>query len=250
MPSLFESMSRLGLIENPSPRVSSPTHPAKPETDHVYVSTKLDMLTRPATPECPEHIEHNGITYQRLTPPYFLWLNQKVNTVLHAYEQKRVPEAQWNLVRERFTAINIAAVRLFGPDAINKALENPPLNTPSPTPNRPISPPPFLYPAQGDFAFTQPVTKESVEKVQAILPDAISKGWVELQLLQNRGDFAFPCGQSYGLVCFMEGAKSIGSITESYIEIVENANTQRPVIMRFHNNRAPQAWLRRVETNP
>ena len=68
--------------------------------------------------------------------------------------------------------------------------------------------PPHLFPEDGDWKFTQPVRSSTVPKVDAIRDQALSLGWSEAQLYQNRGRFRFPCGQDYGLVCFLEEDKS------------------------------------------
>lgn len=248
MPSLFESMSQLGVIESNEPK--EPIAPI-PISQAIYVSTRLDIIKLPAGSNSPEEIEREGITFQRLTPQYFAWLNRKVNGILLAHEQKRVPDAQWNMLRERFTEINILAVKIFGPDKIREAVENPLPDSHLPSQPKKIAPSfHWHYPSHGTFAFTESVTKEAIDKVNAILPDALSKSWKEHQLLQNRGNYSFPCGQDYGLACFMDGTKTIGAITESYIEIVDTENPNRPVTMRFHNSLAPQAWLRRSDINP
>jgi len=82
-------------------------------------------------------------------------------------------------------------------------------------------PEPHYYPAGDDPAlrFYHPVAPSAVERVDAIREQALALGWTEAMLYQNRGRFAFPCGQEYGLVCFLGVRKAIGRITADTIEI-------------------------------
>jgi len=45
----------------------------------------------------------------------------------------------------------------------------------------------------------------------------MAKGWSEVRLYQNQGRFRFPCGEDYGLVCFVDGDQEIGEATERFI---------------------------------
>jgi hypothetical protein len=82
-------------------------------------------------------------------------------------------------------------------------------------------PEPHYYPAGDDSAlrFYQPVSPRAVEAVDAIREQAFALGWTEPMLYQNRSRFAFPCGQDYGLVCFLGGGKVVGEITADTIAI-------------------------------
>ena len=79
-------------------------------------------------------------------------------------------------------------------------------------------------------------------KVDAIRDQARSLGWSEAQLYQNRGRFRFPCGQDYGLVCFLEGDKRIGKVTRQSIEIIGPPPQER--CLRFYNPDVNQPWLK------
>ncbi|OPZ82782.1 MAG: hypothetical protein BWY76_02602 [bacterium ADurb.Bin429] len=82
-------------------------------------------------------------------------------------------------------------------------------------------PEPHYYPAGDDPAlrFYQPVSPRAVEAVDAIRAQALALGWTEPMLYQNRGRFAFPYGQDFGLVCFLGGGKVVGEITADTIAI-------------------------------
>ena len=77
----------------------------------------------------------------------------------------------------------------------------------------------------------------------------MSKKWSEARLYQNQGRYRFPCGQDYGLVCFVGDDRKIGAVTEKNIEIIHSPDTPRPSTLRFHNPDVPQPWLKKVENN-
>ena len=79
-------------------------------------------------------------------------------------------------------------------------------------------------------------------KVDAIRDQALSLGWSESQLYQNRSRFRFPCGQDYGLVCFLEDDKRIGEVTRQSIEIIGPPPQENR--LRFYNPDIDQPWLK------
>ena len=106
--------------------------------------------------------------------------------------------------------------------------------------------PPHLFPEDGDWKFTQPVRSSIVPKVDAVRDQARSLGWSEAQLYQNRGRFRFPCGQDYGLVCFLEGDKRIGKVTRQSIEIIGPPPHEN--WLYFYNADVDQPWLKTTAT--
>jgi len=107
---------------------------------------------------------------------------------------------------------------------------------PSPAvPDKPATPAAqeYLHPADGDWPFKAPVFPGAVAKVDAIRDQALSLGWSEAKLYQNRGRLRFPVGGGYGLVCFLEGDQRVGEVTARYIEILHGDSRTR-----FYN---PQA---------
>jgi len=79
-----------------------------------------------------------------------------------------------------------------------------------------------------------------VAKVDAIRDRALALGWSERGLYQNRGQFRFPYGEDYGLVCFIGEEQRIGEVTKQYIEIV--SPLPRENRLRFYNPDVPQPW--------
>jgi len=99
---------------------------------------------------------------------------------------------------------------------------------------------PYLFPKDGNLPFPGKVLPSAVAKVDAIRDQALALGWSERRLYQNRGELRFPCGEDYGLVCFIGEAQRIGEVTKQYIEIISPA--PRENCLRFYNPDAPQPW--------
>lgn len=99
---------------------------------------------------------------------------------------------------------------------------------------------PYLFPKDGDQPVTEKVLPAAVAKVDAIREQALALGWSERRLYQNRGQFRFPYGEDYGLVCFIGDAQRIGAVTKQYIEIV--GPPPRENRLRFCNPDVPQPW--------
>lgn len=102
-----------------------------------------------------------------------------------------------------------------------------------------------LFPKDGSWPSTLPVTPEAVVQVDAIREAAMQLGWSEAGLYQNRGRYPFPYGQEYGLVCFLSGNRQIGEVTVQFIEIVHPHQQGQP--NRLYNPNVPQPWLKRSD---
>jgi hypothetical protein len=88
------------------------------------------------------------------------------------------------------------------------------------------------YPRSGDNRFSQAIPKSTLEKINYIREQALSHGWHEDRLYQNRGLLKFPYGGNWGLVCYVfekveplyEGSVvrkgHIGEVTRQHIEII------------------------------
>ncbi len=68
----------------------------------------------------------------------------------------------------------------------------------------------------------------------------MAQGWREARLYQNRGRFRFPCGEDYGLVCFVDGDFALGEVTRQSIEIVGPPPWE--TILHFYNPDVEQPW--------
>ena len=117
-----------------------------------------------------------------------------------------------------------------------------PTDAPRELTHTPPTVPPYLFPEDGDWQFTQPVRSSTVPKVDAIRDQALSLGWSEAQLYRNRGRFRFPYGRDYGLVCFLEEDKRIGEVTRQSIEIIGPPPQENRLY--FYNPDVDQPWLK------
>ena len=99
------------------------------------------------------------------------------------------------------------------------------------------------YQVFGKYPITYPVLPEAMAKVDVIRNKALGLGWTESGLYQTQGRFRFPCGQDYGLVCYLEKDESIGEVTREYIEIISPSGVRH----RFYNHDVEQPWIKNLE---
>lgn len=78
--------------------------------------------------------------------------------------------------------------------------------------------PELNYPSTGTWRFRAKVELLDYIKVEKVEALAMELGWSYADLYQNRGQLAMPCGQDYGLICFVHG-QSIGSVSAEAIEL-------------------------------
>jgi len=211
----------------------------------LYVATNLETWET-CTPQPDQDAICEPCGFRRLDPEYYAWLRSRMALAQKRYERGRLPTRQYEDLRQRFNAVHFWAVERFGEQALLEATKSlDPTRYSPPTvkePEEPSPPLPHLYPTDGDWRFTEPVSAEAVAKVDAIRDRALALGWSEAQLYQNRGRYSFPCGQDYGLVCFLHGDDQVGEITHQSIEIINARGTR----LRFYNHNVDQPWLRHV----
>ena len=212
----------------------------------LYVATNLETWEAkpPVRPDQDAICEPCG--FRRLDPEYYAWLRSRMELAQKRYEKGRLPARQYEELRARFNAVHAWAIERFGEQVLLEAMKSldasrysPPMVQES---GEPSPPPPHVYPTDGDWRFTEPVSVEAVAKVDAIREQAMALGWSEAQLYQNRGRYSFPCGQDYGLVCFLHGNDRVGEITRQFIEIVSPRGSR----LRFYNLNVEQPWLHHV----
>jgi hypothetical protein len=211
----------------------------------LFVATDLDAQQLGGKAS---DIVHGGKIYRRLSPDYFAWLRSRMQTAQAAFRNKQLLPAKWNALRQRFNFIQEQAIALFGKRALKMACENldvsqymPPKIQRTETAQR------WLYPKNETLPFAADVDSCAVAKVDAIRIQAMDLGWTEAQLYQNQGRLRFPCGEHYGLICFVRGDRNISGMTESYIEIIHGAGTSREHVLKFHNSKVSQPWMKNME---
>jgi hypothetical protein len=166
-----------------------------------------------------------------------------------AHARAQLSDAEYELLRSRFNAMQQWALARFGEEALRAAVAEgvpngyrPPAiwEPEEPEPHAP-SMPAHLFPSEGDWRFTEPVTADAVAQVDAIRERALALGWTEAALYQNRGHLRFPVGDEYGLVCLLHPGDRIGEVSAQSIEIIRPSGSR----LRHYNYAAPQPWLRR-----
>jgi len=219
----------------------SAPHGSRPSV--LYVSTELDIWET-STPEPDQDEICEACGYRRLDPEYYAWLRHRMTVAQQFRRSGRLSAAQYQLWRTRFNAIHAWAVARFGEGMLVAAVEaldpkayQPPRVQdwePRSQSEQP-SPQAHLFPADGDWPFTEPVASGAVGMVDAIREQALALGWSEADLYQNRGVLRFPCGHDYGLVCFLHSGARVGEVIGQWIEIINPRGTR----LRFY--RRPQA---------
>jgi hypothetical protein len=223
-----------------------------PSASVFYVATNLETWET-YTPEPDQDAICEPCGFRRLDPEYYAWLRSRMVVAQKRCQAGRLPARQYEELRARFNAVHAWAVGRFGEEALLAAVRaldprayRPPTVKDVEEADSPdvveAAPPAHLYPVQGDWRFMEPVSLEAVAKVDAIRDRALALGWSEAQLYQTRGRYSFPCGQDYGLVCFLRGDDQVAEITCQSIEIINARGTR----LRFYNLDVDQPWLRHV----
>ena len=220
----------------------------------IYAATNLEFWETDKSHYLAYEISINETCFRRLDPDYYTWFRHKMISAQASHQAGKLSNPTWETLRERFNSLQEMAIEMFGKETLQQALRdfNPKSYTP-PVPPRPESShsakqvrKDWLYTAGKAWKCRQKVTSEAVAKVDVIRDEAMAKGWSEARLYQNQGRFRFPCGEDYGLVCFVDGPRRIGEITDRYIEIItETAGRENR--LRFFNPDVDQPWLKRKQ---
>jgi len=217
------------------PSRAAPAEPGPSAPSLLYVATDLESWeTNRPEPDQDDICERCG--YRRLDPPYFAWLRSMMVRARQARERAQLPDDEYELLRTCFNAIQEWARTRFGEDALLAAVRAfVPGQYQPPAPWEPEeleaeAAPAHLYPVEGDWPFTEAATPKAVARVDAIRDQALSLGWTEGGLYQNRGVLRFPCGHDYGLVCFLHSGARVGEVAEQWIEIINLSDAR----LRFY----------------
>jgi hypothetical protein len=210
----------------------------------LYVSTELDTWeTSTPEPDQDEICERCG--YRRLDPEYYAWLRHRMTVAQQFRRSGRLSADQYQLWRTRFNGVHAWALARFGEGMLVAAVEALDPKAYQPPRVQDWEPMPqseqalaraHLFPADGDWPFTEPVSPEAVAMVDAIRERALSLGWSEAALYRNRGRYRFPVGGDYGLACFLHDGCEVGEVTSEHIEIIAPSGSR----LRLYNLDAPQ----------
>jgi len=228
----------------------------------LYVATNLESWETLTPKYYARDVSVDDTCFRRLDPEYYAWLRHKMALARIAADLGRISSSAFDRLRTRFDDLHTWAVCSFGEDALRSAIQSLDPKAYSPPvletfdqgiqcplkqvalEEKPLPDSRFLYPKDGEWQFTQEVSSQAISKVDAIRDKAVSLGWNEARLYQNRGCLRFPYGQEYGLVCFWDGDVRIGEVTRQSIEIV--GTTSKENRLRFYNPDVDQPWLRRI----
>ena len=230
----------------------------------LYVATNLESWETVRPHYYARDVAIDDTCFRRLDPDYYAWLRYKMTLARKAADSGRLSSSAFETLRTRFNVIHTWAIEHYGEDELLSAVRSldpktypPPVletfgqdDRPPPVQPAPEKTPPtvpqYLFPKEGDWRFTQEVSPSAIAKVDAIRDKALSLGWSEARLYQNRGCLRFPYGQDYGLVCFVDDNVRVGEVTRQSIEIV--GTTSQENRLRFYNPDVDQPWLRRMRS--
>ena len=219
-----------------------------------FASTALDLHQAEPEENPPRDIFIGEVCYRRVDPEYFAWLRGRMESARRRFEAGGLSQTAWEELRSRFNKLQEWAIGQYGQAALKAVIRTfkpasymPPANR-RPEPEPEPEPEQFRFPKEGEFRFERTIAPDALAKVDAIREQAEALGWSEARLYQNRGRFVFPCGQDWGLVCFVGPKDALGQITETHIEIVHDWNGARNTL-RFAN---ADVWPPRIpkETVP
>jgi len=249
-------------IENSETEEKVPNGNETTQKAALYVATNLESWETLTPKYYARDVSIDNTCFRRLDPEYYVWLTHKMALAKKAADSGRISSSAFDKLRTWFNDIHTWAVCRFGEEALRSAIQSLDPKAYSPPvlgtfdqgiqcpfkhvvpEERPLPDTRFLFPKDGEWQFTQEVPSQAIAKVDAIRDAAISLGWNEARLYQNRGRLRFPYGQDYGVVCFVDGDVRIGEVTRQSIEIV--GTTSQHNRLRFYNPDVDQPWLRRV----
>ncbi len=194
---------------------------------HLHVATDLSTLTGNYNIA---DVTVGGRVYRRLDPAYYAWLRRRVELA-----SRKLDPAIYQALRARFMEIHRQAVDLFGVETLQDAAKSPEVKSyPAPGTQPPIQtsrpaamPSPYVenyeFP-KGEhpkLSFTQKVLRYALSEVDRIRDEALTAGWTEAELYQNRGQIRFPSGAfDYGIVCYVDPGQRLGQVTPEKIEVI------------------------------
>lgn len=212
----------------------------------LYVATNLAVIERDEKIDAPAEVRIDTICYRKLDTEYYAWLRYRMSLAKQAVQTGRLNPTAFAALRCRFDRVHDWATCHLGEAPLRAAVAafKPDGYQPPGARSKPVASPlsDHTWPMDGYWRFTHPVPQSAVDKVNAVREQALAVDWSEAALYQNRGRFGFPCGQDYGLVCFVDRDRQIGEVTRQSIEIIGPA--PRRSVLRFYNKDVDHPWLR------
>jgi hypothetical protein len=171
----------------------------------------------------------NGIAYRALNPEYYAWLRHRMTLAKEAHVAGKMRQGTFDSLRLAFNDIHAWAMARFHEQVLLRAIERL-------RPKYYELPRAFGGGIRGEgreekAGHAHPVSPEALAQVDAIRDVAVSLGWSHDDLYSTTGRYAFPCGQEYGLVCFVGKGLRIGEITAESIEVIHEGHGS---VLRFY----------------
>ncbi len=229
----------------------------------LYAATSLKSWKTDDPHRFARDVGITGTCFRRLDPDYYAWLRHRMDLAKKRVGSGRLSAQAFDMLRTRFNEIHAWAIENLGKEALRSAVQSLEPKTYAPPridrldgrsdrvrPPGKETPavPPYLFPEDGDWRFIQRVRFSAVPQVDAIRDQALSLGWSEARFYQNRGRFRFPCGEDYGLICFLDVNKRAGEVTRQSIEIVGPPPNENR--LRFFNPEVDQPWIKKKTSKP
>lgn len=168
----------------PATQSETPDGCSSPRGPALYVATNLESWE---THEPHHHARDVGIAgtcFRQLDPDYYAWLRHKMNLVRKAAGSGSLQAQAFDALRTKFNVVHVWAMEHLGEEALRAAVRSLDPKTYAlqridpvdgqPTAASPAhekalrSAPPYLFPEDGDWQFTQPVRASAVPKIDAI----------------------------------------------------------------------------------
>ncbi len=200
----------------------------------LYVSEHFEAWDTDRPGRLTRDVTVNGTAYRMLDPPYYAWLRHRMTRAKERYLAGDMTAERFEELREAFNGVHAWAIERFSEGDLLRALDR----------SRPkhYDGPRVFRGARslsgvksrvdtGRFAVhrgacVKAVSPRAIAQVDAIRDQAFSLGWSHASLYATHGRFAFPCGQDYGLVCFLDAGNRIGNVTREYVEIVRDGKAE------------------------
>ena len=103
------------------------------------------------------------------------------------------------------------------------------------------------YPSNGTWRFSAKVDLLDYFKVEEVREVAMGLGWSHADLFQNRGNLSMPCGQDYGLICFVHG-RTIGAVTAEAIELYPEKSNRDKCTQFYRPQRQEEIYVTTAAT--
>ncbi len=201
-------------------------------TTALYISEDFETRETDQPERLTRDVTVNGVAYRTLDPPYYAWLRHRMTRAKEAYVAGDMTAERFEELREAFNGVHAWAIQRFAEHDLLRALDR-------------LRPKHYDGPkaprwSRGVVATgadtgrsvvhrgvcAKVVSPRAVAQVDAIRDQAFALGWSHASLYATHGRFAFPCGQDYGLVCFLGVEDRIANVTHEYVEILREGKRE------------------------